>query len=119
MMFSTGVDFRKYSDEELTTMLAEAGEASKHARKLGRVMGIVAAHRLKQMREFLMSKELAIWRGENGFDRVAEGEESCFLGHRSLPPTPQECYASLWCERVKGGNLDACQDTLAEDGRIC
>ena len=45
-----------------------------------------------------MYEELAIWRRENGFDRVAEGEESCFSGHRSLPPTPQEYYASLWCE---------------------
>ena len=35
---------------------------------------------------------------ENGFDRVMEGEESCFPSHRSLPPTPQEYYASLWCE---------------------
>ena len=34
MTFPTGLDFRKYSDEEMTTMLAEAGEASKHARKL-------------------------------------------------------------------------------------
>ena len=25
-----------------------------------------------------------------------EGEESCFHGHRSLPPTPQEYYAGLW-----------------------
>ena len=33
----------------------------------------------------------------NGFDRVA-GEESCFNGHRSLPPTPQEYYAGLWSE---------------------
>ena len=80
------------------TMLEEAGEASKRARKRGRVMGIVAAHRLKQMRELLMYEELAVWRRENGFDRVAEGEESCFPGHPSLPPTPQEYYASLWCE---------------------
>ena len=70
MTFPTSVDFRKYSDEELTTMLAEAGEASKHARKRGRVMGIVAAHRLKQMRELFMYEELATWRRENGFDRV-------------------------------------------------
>ena len=98
MTFPTGVDFRKYSDEELTAMLVEAGEASKHARKRGRVMGIVAAHRLKQTRELLMYEELATWRRENGFDRVMEGEESCFPGHRSLPPTPQEYYASLWCE---------------------
>ena len=93
-----GVDFRKYSDEELTAMLVEAVEASKHARKRGRVMGIVAAHRLKQMRTLLMYEELATWRRDNGFDREMEGEESCFTGHRSLPPTPQEYYASLWCE---------------------
>ena len=79
-------------------MLVEAREASKHARKRGRVMGSVAAHRLKQMRTLLMYEELATWRRENGFDREMEGEESCFTGHRSLPPTPQEYYASLWCE---------------------
>ena len=33
----------------------------------------------------------------NGFDRVV-GEESCFHGHCSLPPTPQEYYAGLWSE---------------------
>ena len=93
-----GVDFRKYSDEELTAMLVEAVEASKHARKRGRVMGIVAAHRLKQMRTLLMYEELATWRRDNGFDREMEGEESCFTGHRSLPPTPQEYYVSLWLE---------------------
>ena len=32
-----------------------------------------------------------------GFDRV-EGEESCFHGYRSLPPTPQQYYAGLWSE---------------------
>ena len=98
MTFPTGLDFRKYSDEELTAMLVEAVEASKHARKRGRVMGIVAAHRLKQMRTLLMYEELATWRRDNGFDREMEGEESCFTGHRSLPPTPQEYYASLWLE---------------------
>ena len=59
---------------------------------------IVCDHHLKQVKEFLLYNELAIWRRENGFDRVMEGEESCFPGHRSLPPTPQEYYASLWCE---------------------
>ena len=96
MTFPTGVDFRKYSDEELTTMLAEAGEASKHARKRGRVMGIVAAHRLKQMRELLiMYEELATWRRENGFDRVDAVEKNWSGDHRSLPPTPEQYYASL------------------------
>ena len=98
MTFPTGVDFRNYSDEELTTMLAEAGEASKHARKRGRVMGIVAAHRLKQMKEILLYNELAIWRRENGFDRVEAVEKNRFGDHRSLPPTPEQFYASLWAE---------------------
>ena len=71
MTFPTGgVDIRKHSDEELTTMLAEAGEASKYARKLGRVMGVVAAHRIKDVKAFLAYQQLATWRRENGFDRV-------------------------------------------------
>ena len=95
MTFPTGViEIRKCSDQELKTILDEARETSNHSRKLGRVMGIVAAHRLKKMREFLAYQELATWRRMNGFDRVADGEESCFDGHRSLPPTPQEYHAS-------------------------
>ena len=95
MMFMTPGEIRRCSSEELTTMLEKAGEASKHAQKLGRVMGIVAAHRLKQMRELLMYEELAIWRRENGFDLA---EESYFYVHRSLPPTPEQYYAGLWSE---------------------
>ena len=99
MTFPTGtIEIGTYSDEELTTMLDEAREASKHARKLGRVMGIVAAHRIKQMKEFLAYEELAIWMRMNRFDRVAEDKESCFHGHRSLPPTPKGYAASLWSE---------------------
>ena len=97
MTFPTGVDFRKYSDEELTTMLAEAGEASKHARKRGRVMGIVAAHRLEQMKEILLYNELAIWRRENGFDRVEAVEKNRFGDHRPLLPTS-------WHKRASGGH---------------
>ena len=92
MTFPTGLDFRKYSDEELTAMLVEAVEASKHAQERGRVMGIVAAHRLKQMRTLLMYEELATWRRDNGFDRVED------VDHRSLPPTPEQYYAGLWLE---------------------
>ena len=88
MTFPTGViEIRKYSDEELKTMLDEAREASKQSRKLGRVMGIVTAPRLKKIREFLAYQELATWRRMNGFDRVVEGETNWFPGHRSLPPT--------------------------------
>ena len=65
------------------------------------------AHRLKQMREFLVYEELAIRRRENGFDRVAEGEESCFYVHRLLPPTAEQYHASLWSE------VDALKDAIS------
>ena len=108
MTFPTGViEIRKCSDEELKTMLDEAREASKHSRKLGRVMGIVAAHRLKNVREFLAYHELTTWRRMNGFDRIVEGKESCFHGHRSLPPTPQKYHAGLRHE------LNALKDAIS------
>ena len=77
MAFPTGVvEITKRSDEELKTMLDEAREASKHSRKLGRVVGIVAAHRLQQMKDFLTFEKLATWKRMNGFDRVVDGEDN-------------------------------------------
>ena len=77
MTFPTGVvEITKRSDEELKTMLDEAREASKHSRKLGRVVGIVAAHRLQQMKDFLTFEKLATWKIINGFDRVVDGEDN-------------------------------------------
>ena len=99
MTFPTGVvEIRKCSDEELKTMLDDAREASKYSRKLGRVMGIVAARRLQQMKDLLTFEKLATWRRMNGFDRVADGEDNWFHGPRSLPPTPEEFTESLWCK---------------------
>ena len=60
------------------TGLFESERERKRREMLTRVTETVA-HRIKQMREFLMYEELAIWRRENGFDRVVEGEESCFM----------------------------------------
>ena len=101
------IDITKCSDEELKTMLGEAREPSKHSWKLGRVMGIVAAHRLKEIRELLAYQELATWRRMNGFDRVADGEDNWFHSHRSLPPTPEKFAADLWCE------VNALKDTIS------
>ena len=95
MTFPTGViDIRKCSDEELKTMLDEAREASMHSRKLGGVMGIVAAHRLEKMKELLAYEQLATWRRMNGFDRIA-ADDSQWVS-RPLPPTPEQFTQSLW-----------------------
>ena len=66
MTFPTGVvERRKYSDEELKAMLEEPREASKHSWKLGRVMEIVADHRLQQLKHFQAREQLATWRRDH------------------------------------------------------
>ena len=56
------------------------------------------------MRELIAYKKLATWRRMKGFDRVVEGEENWFHGHRLLPPTPEQYTASLKFrfEKLKG-----------------
>ena len=61
----------------------------------------VDAHRLEKMRELLAYEKLATFRRMNSFDRVVEGEENWFHGHRSLPPTPEQYTASLNSELQK------------------
>ena len=77
-----------YTKKGVLDVLFESERERKRREMLTRVTKTVAAHSIKQMREFLMYEELAIWRRENSFDRVVEDEESCFYVHRSLPPTP-------------------------------
>ena len=60
MTFPTDIgEMRKYSDDELKKMLEKSREASKHLRKLARVMGIVADHRLKELQYFQAREQLA------------------------------------------------------------
>ena len=114
MTFRTGVvEIRKCSDEELTTMLEEAREASKRLRKLGRVIGITAAHHLREMQDFQAREKLATLRKINSFDRVADGEDNWSPSPRSLPPTPEEFAASLWSEV---NALQAAISTPVRDG---
>ena len=65
MTFPTGMgEMRKYSDDELKEMLEESREVSKHLRKLGRVMGIVADYRLQELQYF---QEQGCHKSENLF----------------------------------------------------
>ena len=68
------------------------------SRKLGRVIGIVAAHSLQQMKYLLTFEKLATWRRMSGFDRAVDSENNWFHGPRSLPPIPEEFAADLWAE---------------------
>ena len=85
-----------YSEKETSAMVVESGEARKHLRKLGRVIKIVATHRLKELRHLQAVEKLATWRRTCGFDRLADGDDSWV--HRNLPTTPEQIAASLWAD---------------------
>ena len=61
----------------------------------------VDAHRLRKMSDLFAFKKLATWRRMNDFDRVVEGEENWFHGHRSLPLTQEQYTARLKSELQK------------------
>ena len=90
-----------YTQDEIFAVIVELERERKRRRILAIVTKTVDALRFKKMREFLPYQELATWRRMNGFDRVVEGKESCFHGHRSLPPTPHKYHASLRHELQK------------------
>ena len=84
---------------------------SKRERNRRRLQAIVCDHHLKQVKDFLLYNELAIWRRENGFDRVEAVEKNRLGDHRSLPPTPEQYYASLWAE------VDALKEAISKPAR--
>ena len=55
----------------------------------------------------------------NGFDRVVEGEESWFQGHRSLPLTPEQYTTSLRSDlqKLKDAISMPAEDTVTRPGR--
>ena len=71
----------------------------------------VNAHRLKKIKELLAYEKLTTWRRMNGFDRVADGEDTWFHGPRLLPPTLEEFTESLWCE------VNALKDAISMPAR--
>ena len=102
MTFLTGVvEIRKYSDEELKAILEESREAFKQSRKLGRVMKIVAGHRLQKLKHFQAREQLATWRRAHGYDR-----DDGWM-HGTHPLSPIEFTTNLWSE------LNALKDAIS------
>ena len=96
--FLTDTMKKGYTQEEIFVVLFESEQDRKRRRMQAIVTETVDAHRLRKMRDLLALEKLATWRRINGFDRVVDGEDNWFHGHRSLPPTPQEYTASLMFE---------------------
>ena len=99
--FLTDMIKKGYTQSEVLAVIFESEREKKLREMLARVTTSVDAHRLRKMIELLAFEKLATWRRMNGFDRVVEGEENCFHGHRSLPLTPEQYTASLRHELQK------------------
>ena len=99
--FLTDIIKKGYTLNEVLAVVFESERVKKRRKMLAIVTKTVDALRLKKMRELLAFEKLATWRRMNGFDRVVEGEENWFHGHRSLPLTPEQYTASLKSELQK------------------
>ena len=107
MSFLPDMVQKGWTEEEVLGICFE----SERKRNRRRLQAIVCDHHLKQVKDFLLYNELAIWRRENGFDRVEAVEKNRLGDHRLLPPTPEQYYASLWAE------VDALKETISRPAR--
>ena len=99
--FLTDLMKKGYTKDKVFVVIFDLEREKKCRRMQAIVAETVNAHRLEKMKELLAYEKLATWRRIIGFDRVVEGEENWFYGHRSLPPTPQEYHTSLRHELQK------------------
>ena len=76
----------KYTDDEVSAMVAESRKAGKRLRKLDMIRKTVATHRLKELRHLRAVERLATWKSTYGFDPFEDGDDQWV--HGSLPPTP-------------------------------
>ena len=107
MTFLTGsrVVKMKFTEDEVSAMIAESREACKRLRKLGTIRKSVATHRLKELKHLRAVEKLATWKRSNGFDRFDACDEQWVYG--PLTPTPEQITASMW------GNLNALKDAIS------
>ena len=102
--FLTDMMEKGYIQEEVLKVLFESEQDRKRRRMQTIVTETVDAHRLRKMRDLFAYEKLTTFRRMNEFDRVVEGKENWFHGHRSLPLTPEQYTASLESELQKMKN---------------
>ena len=99
----------KYTEDEVSAMIAESREACKRLRKLDVIRKTVATHRFKEMRHLRAVKKLTTWRRTYGFDRLEEDDDHWV--HGPLPPTPEQTTASIWSD------LNELKDAISISGK--
>ena len=98
----------KFTEDEVSAMIAESKEACKRLRKLGMIGKTVARPRLKELRHLRAVEKLATWRRSYGFDRCSARNEQWVYG--PLLPTPERATASMWAY------LNALKDAISMSG---
>ena len=96
--FLTDMMKKGYTQDEVFAVVFELEREKKRREMLAIVTKTVDAHCLEKMRKLLAYEKLATFRRMNVFDRVMEGEENWFHGHRLLPLIPEQYTASLKSE---------------------
>ena len=99
----------KYSEDEMSAMIAKSREACKRLRKLGMIRKTIATHCLKELRHLRAVEKLTTWRRTYSFDRLEDGDDQWF--HGPLPPTPEQITASMWSD------LNALKDAILISGK--
>ena len=98
------------TQDEVLAVIFESERGRKRRRMQAIVTETVNAHRLEKIRDLLAYEKLATFPRMNGFDRDVDRE----YDWRSLPPTPQEFYASLRLElqKLKDATSVPAEDTV-------
>ena len=94
--FLTNMTEKGYTQKEVFDILFESEQDRKRRRMQAIAIETVAAHHLKNMREFLAYQELVTWRRMNRFDRIAADDN--LWTSRQLPLTPEKFTPSVWSE---------------------
>ena len=93
------------SEEEISAVLNESEQARKHRQKMAKVTETVAAYRLREIKKFQATEQLATWRRTHGFSR----DDSQM--HDTFSLSPQEFTASLWSD------LQELKDAISMSGK--
>ena len=86
----------KFTECDVSAMIAESREAWKRLQKLGMLRKIVVTHRLKELRHLRAVEKVVTWRRSYGFDRCDVRNEQWV--HDPLPPALEQTTANMWAE---------------------
>ena len=83
----------KFTEDDVSAMIAESREACKRLRKPGMLRKTVATQHLKELTHLRAVEKLATWRRSYAFDGCDVRDDQWV--HGPLPPTPEQTTANM------------------------